>query len=201
MACCMLLDSSFSSLLQLKGLWAASLTLFKGGCWMFEMNILSSSSWIAPEVEDLPHVAAHALAQAAVQQVFGRKTIVQYRIIISWQCGDPENLSESEVHHPGSDTIKIFFHRVVSRSEALWVVLVMDTDVVIVMQCFLSILTCCLYNLFSLLTGSWNQTPTERNYMKLYILILSWMIRRLGGPPGRSFWNGESLQDIAAMSK
>ena len=87
---------------------------------MLEMNILSFSSWIAPEVEDVPHVAAHALAQAAVQQVFGRKTIVQYRIIISWQCGDPENLSESEVHHPGSDTIKIFFfHRVVSRSEAL----------------------------------------------------------------------------------
>ena len=77
------------------------------------------------------------------------------------------------------------------------IVLVVDTDVVIVMQCFLSILTCCLYNMFSLLTGSWNQTPTERNCMKLYILILSWMIRRLGGTPGRSFWNGESLQDIA----
>lgn len=81
------------------------------------------------------------------------------------------------------------------------IVLVVDTDVVIVMQCFLSILTCCLYNMFSLLTGSWNQTPTERNCMKFYILILSWMIRRLGGPPGRSFWNGESLQDIAVMSK
>lgn len=57
---------------------------------MFEMNILSSSSWITPEVEDVPHVAAHALAQAAVQQVFGRKTIIQYRIVISWQCWDPE---------------------------------------------------------------------------------------------------------------
>ena len=80
---------------------------------MFEMNILRSSySWIAPEVEDVPHVAAHALAQAAVQQVFGSLGILKFWVNRA-DMGLPRGpmMSPWCPHDPGSDAIKIFFHR------------------------------------------------------------------------------------------